>query len=73
MAPLPPKDPANPALSRPATILPSNEENEYSTRFAARTRFLELKDPRVVEGVRPAELNPADINLDTGGMPWEGT
>ena len=71
MAPLPPKDPANPALSRPATILPSNEENEYSTRFAARTRIFRLKHPRAVEGVRPPELNLDGINFDTGGMSWE--
>jgi hypothetical protein len=69
MAPLRPKGPANLILSRTATILPSNEENEYSTRFAARTRFLELKHRRAVEGVHPPELNLDGINFDTGGMP----
>jgi hypothetical protein len=73
MASLRPKDPANPVLSRAATVLPSNEENEYSTRFAARTGFLELKHRQAVEGVRPSGLNPAGINLDTGGVPWEST
>ena len=72
MAPLRPKGPANPVLSRVATILPSNEDNDISTRFAARTGISELKHPQTPEGVRPPGLNTADINLDTGGMPWGG-
>jgi hypothetical protein len=72
MAPLRPKHPANRVLSGSATVLLSNEENEYSTRFAARTRIFRLKHPRAVEGVRPPELNLDGINFDTGGMPWEG-